>query len=132
MYTGGDAPEHAPWKPVEPWQHDRVWLRGLDLFDHRFFWESHESFEAVWHELESGSTLHTLSQGLIQAAASVLKHHMGQQRGARYLLQRSSDKLQRVAGDVGPVHRGVDIPALIDALGAFQEGGDWPQLRRVE
>lgn len=132
MYTGGDAPEHAPWQPVEPWQQDRIWLRGLDLFDHRFYWESHESFEAVWHELERGSTLHTLSQGLIQAAAFVLKQHMGQERGARYLLQRATEKLERVAAEVGSVHRGVDIPALLGSLQAFKEGGDWPRLRWVE
>ena len=132
MYTGGEAPEHAPWQPVEPWQCDRIWLRGLDLFDNRFYWESHESFEAIWHELERGSWLHTLSQGLIQAAAFVLKHHMGQERGSRYLLERAAEKLERVATEVGPVPRGVDIPALLVSLQGFQDGGEWPQLRRVE
>lgn len=128
MYEGGDAPDHAPWQPVEPWQEDRIWLRGLDLFDQRFYWECHESFEAVWHELERGTTLHTLSQGLIQAAAFVLKTHMGQERGAGYLLERSTMKLEKAAAEAGIVQRGVHIPGLIRSLDEFKETGVWPVL----
>ena len=128
MFQGGDAPEHPPWRPIEPWQDDRIWLRGLDLFDQRYYWESHESFEAVWHELERGSTLHTLSQGLIQAAAFVLKTHMGQERGASYLLQRATEKLERVVAEGGVAQRGVHIPGLICSLQEFQSGGEWPTV----
>jgi hypothetical protein len=126
MYTDGTAPEHAPWQPDLPWEEDRIWLRGMDLFDQRFYWECHEAFEAIWHELERGSLLHTLSQGLIQASAFVLKTHVGQERGASYLLERASLKLQRVQEEAGSTVRGVDLPVLLERLSAFHEGGDWP------
>ena len=128
MYTDGEAPEHAPWQPDLPWESDRIWLRGLDLFDQRYFWECHEAFEAIWHELERGTTLHTLSQGLIQAAAFVLKTHMGQDRGAKYLLERASFRLETVMAAEGPSVRGVDIPVLLKRLADFQAGGDWPRI----
>ena len=53
MFTDGNAPEHAPWQPDGPWESDRIWLRGLDLFDQRYFWECHEAFGWTWNEIKN-------------------------------------------------------------------------------
>ncbi len=130
MYTDGGAPEVLVWQPSEDWRADRHWLRGLDLFDQRFYWECHEAFEAMWHALERDSLLHRLSQGLIQASASVLKRHMGQDKSASLLAERAISRLESVQAQAGDHCRGVVLPALCESIQAFQFGGPWPHLER--
>ena len=131
MFEGGGAPEHPGWAPASDWQQDRTWLRGLDLFDQRFYWECHESFEAMWHVLENGSLLHRLTQGLIQSAASVLKRHMGHEKSADYLMLRATDKLLSVADETGGHCRGVELLDFVDQMERFKQGGAWPQIGRL-
>jgi predicted metal-dependent hydrolase len=130
MFDAGAAPEHPEWVPVSDWQQDRVWLRGLDLFDQRFYWECHESFEAMWHALERGSLLHRLTQGLIQSAASVLKRHMGHEKSADYLMVRATEKLLSVAEESASFCRGVELLDFVAQMERFKEGGEWPQIGR--
>ena len=49
---------------------------AADLFDHRYLWEAHEVWEALWKDTPEGPERQRL-QGLIQAAAYLLKRHMG-------------------------------------------------------
>lgn len=127
LYTDGSAPVEAPWQPG-PWRQDPRWLHGLDLFDQRYYWESHEVFEALWHQVEPNSALGQGLQGLIQAGASVLKRHMGQPRAADRLHGVARARLLAVSVTVGARWRGVDLPATVAALDAFSRGGDWPRL----
>ena len=116
------------WAADADWRQDAPWLHGLDLFDQRFYWESHECWEAIWHEVDPTHVDRQLLQALIQAAAFVIKKHCGTQRAARNLLSRSVDRLETVQRERGPSHRGVDLPALVAALRAFDAGGPWPRV----
>ena len=126
LYTDGRPPPEPAWTPV-PWEDDRAWLRGMDLFDHRYYWEAHEVWEAIWHCVPRGDPFHGLLQGLIQAAAFALKRHMGHEEAAARLLSRAERRLREAAAP-GAVQRGVDLPATIAALRAFSAGGPWPVL----
>ena len=64
---------------------------AADLFDHRYLWEAHEVWEAVWKDTPKGPEREHL-QGLIQAAAYLLKRHMG--HSAPRLLGASRRRLQ--------------------------------------
>ena len=122
---GHDWP--APlWTPEGDWRIDAPWLHGLDLFDQRFYWESHECWEAIWHEVDRAHVDRQLIQALIQAAAFVIKKHCGTARAAQHLLSRCLGRLDTVQTTVGPHHRGVDVPRFMDALRVFDGGGPWP------
>ena len=77
MYTDGSAPAPAGvWNPTLSWQKDTAFLFAADLFDHRYYWEAHEAWEAMWHQTAAESSDHKLLQSLIQYAAAILKHHI--------------------------------------------------------
>lgn len=131
LYTDGSAPAEAPWDPCRPWRQDPAWLWGCELYEQRFYWEAHEAWEALWHQVPRGSLDHTLLQGLIQAAACVLKHHLGHAAGARRLHARARQRLIAVVDEAGPAVRGLDLPACVAQLDAYVAGGTWPALAWV-
>ncbi len=75
-----------PWT-VESWPRLEDWLVGVDLFNHAYWWESHEAFEGLWQVAPTPETTELL-QGLIQIAVALLKSYQGQRRPARSLLER--------------------------------------------
>ncbi len=129
LYTDGSAPEEAPWIPGTPWTEDTEWLWGLDLFDQRYWWEAHEAWEAIWHQVPRGSPFGELLQGLVQVCAALLKAHLGSQAAAERLLGRASERLVRVVA-AGPEHaRGLDLEAaLVGWREAVLAGGEPPSL----
>ena len=119
-----DGHSHHP----PPLDIERFWIRGLDLYDHRFYWESHETWEAAWKAVPPG-TRRELLQGLIQLAAATLKQHLGQPRPARRLLLRGGGRIEAVIAAEGAVWWGVDLPATLASARGFVEGaGDWPVI----
>lgn len=106
------------------WAHNRRYLHGLDLFNHRFYWESHEVWEAVWLALPKPSAERELVQGLIQVAAALLKRHQGLTRASDRLLTRARTRLGRAA----PVCWGIDVVALECRL---DSGEPWPTVPMV-
>jgi hypothetical protein len=107
---------------------EAAWLRGCDLYDHRYYWESHEVWEAAWRALPAGDRRELL-QGLIQLAAATIKHHLGHDRPARLLLERAAGRLEAVIAARGEQWWGLDLPATLASARAFvSASGDWPVL----
>jgi hypothetical protein len=125
-YTDGSPPQEAPWDPHCRWQEDRDWLRGLDLFDHRYWWEAHEVWEAIWHQVARGSPTRELIQGLIQAAAALLKSHLGQTKASERLLARATVRLERVLSEAPTKTRGLDLPVVLADLHLAVARGTYP------
>ncbi len=128
MYTDGSAPEEPAWDPTVPWHADRTWLRGLDLFDHRYYWESHECWEAIWHSVPRDDSFFLLLQGLIQAAAYLLKTHMKHHEPAARLRLVSIEKLSYVLAVEDMPYRGIDLNQFIAQLNAFETSQAWPRF----
>ena len=128
MYIDGQAPPLPVWSGLSPWETDRQWLRGLDLFDQRYFWECHELFEGIWKQVEPGGEIHSLCQGLIQASAFVLKRHMGHQKAAMSLFTAAKDKLESLPIEEGQAIRGVRVSQFIRGLSRFQQQEEWPLI----
>ncbi len=83
---------HGPWTP-EQWPTLQAYLRGVDLFNRWYFWEAHEGWESLWRAHPPQSAPARYIQGLIAAAASLLKLRMGQVRAARTLSTAACERL---------------------------------------
>lgn len=116
-------PHFAPddWATCEPY------LFGIDLFNHGYWWESHDAFEAVWLAAGQKSTVCGLFiQGLIQLAGAQLKRFMDEPRGASSLTASGSAKLALVEG----IYLGIVAEQLIaDAQRCLRENrGEYPRI----
>jgi predicted metal-dependent hydrolase len=100
------------------WQECEAYLQAIDLFNLGYYWEAHEGLEALWRGAGSTSDLGVLLQGVIQGAAALLKHEMGENEGARRLAEKGCEKLRAGAG----VWLGIDRRQLAEELAAFIEG----------
>lgn len=107
-----------------------LWPYGLDLFDHAYYWEAHEVWEQLWRRTDALDPRRQLLQGLIQAAASVLKGEMGQTWGARRLRDRAVLRLSRL-GSACCRGYGIDSIAFIDDLERYHRGGPLPRIHHV-
>lgn len=86
------ASVHGPWT-AEQWPTLQPYLRGVDLFNRWYFWEAHEAWESLWRVHPPQSEPARYIQGLIGAAASLLKLHMGQVRAAQTLSVAACERL---------------------------------------
>jgi uncharacterized protein len=118
----------AAWHSGIEWREDLDFLRGCDLFDQRYLWEAHEAWEGIWHQVPTQDPYRLLLQGLIQAAAGVLKRHTEHSGPADLLHSRSCQKLRCVIESTGSPYRGLQLSELIERLQAFHSGGAWPTL----
>ena len=86
-------------------QDDRLFLYGLELLNHHFFWETHEILEILW--LKAEGEKRDLLQGLIKAAASLLKLHMNHIDAAQKLWSSAQALLEK------KLIPGIDLPSFI-------------------
>ena len=113
--------------PQKNWQSDIAWLYGLDLFNYRFYWESHEVWEEPWKMLPKQEPYRLLLQGMIKASASILKRHMKHERPAKLLWSSA----QIFFSQAKNVNRGINVKKLIEDIDLFHEQGIWPVIEFV-
>lgn len=84
--------------PLDPlhWLHCPRYLFGIDLFNHGYYWEAHETWEELWHLAGRGTTLGDFLQGLIKLAAAGVKVRQGIASGTRSLAQGARERFQQV------------------------------------
>src|SRR5512133_3849460 len=61
---GKPEPRAAALDPAE-WAQSTVYLYGVDLHNFAYWWEAHESFEALWQLTDKEGSLGQTLQGLI-------------------------------------------------------------------
>lgn len=86
----------------DDWQECEPYLWGFDLFNHGYYWEAHETWEAVWHSCGRKGTTADLIKGLIKLAAAGVKAREGSTEGIRRHLQRAAELLEQVADAIDP------------------------------
>lgn len=84
------------------------WLFGFDLFHHGYYWEAHESWEAVWQALGRTTNEAQLVKALIKFAAAGVKAREGNIDGVRKHLQRCAELATSDFAIEHPRHFGVD------------------------
>ena len=109
------------------WAESSAYLYAIDLWNAGYYWEVHEALESLWRGAADEPATAARLKGLIQSAAALLKHAMGELRGANRLAVRGAAALR--AGPSGLL--GFDAVALADRVEAFVAGerGDTPRIR---
>ena len=70
---------------------ERQYLRGIELFNAREFWASHEAWEEIWLNVDGVES--DFYQGLIQSAAALLKYQRNELEPALRLYELAKVKL---------------------------------------
>jgi hypothetical protein len=98
------------------WRTCREYLRGMDLFNHGYYWEAHESWEAVWIALGRTGLDADFIKGLIKLAAAGVKAREGRREGIARHAKRAMDLFRSVAlNSPNPAEAtwGLSLPSLI-------------------
>ena len=106
----------------------RAYLYGIDLFNHGYYWESHESWEGLWHACGRTGILADFLKGLIQLAAAGVKHREGRPQGVRSHARRAADLWQGMVRSLGAgsdSFLGLRLGELIGLAEAVCQTG-WP------
>lgn len=113
---------HPAVRPVSPtdWSNSAPYLYGVDLYNHGYWWEAHESWESIWQLADKTGPQGRFLQGLIQTAACHLKIHLGKPDGVARLRQTSLDHLRWAAARCPePVYMGIELGSFIAGLEAY-------------
>ncbi len=110
--------------PAERWTTNEEYLVGVDLYNHGYLWEAHESWENLWHPAKGDELQAEFLQGLIQCTAAALKVRMAQPRGLERLAALGTARLEKVArsrpSPFPPgTYMGVDLMSFVAAFRAF-------------
>lgn len=98
----------------EPWSECREFLYGVDLFNHGYYWEAHEAWEAVWHAAGRSGPMGALLKGLIKLAAAGVKTREGSRTGRQRHCRRAAELFREAACDQENV--GQDMAAIVMGL----------------
>jgi len=93
---------------------------GVDLFNHGFPWEAHEAWEPLWFAAPREQSERALLQGLIHAAAAVVKARAGSNDAALGLVDSACTYLGRATTTV------LDVPDFVTALTTWADDPSRP------
>ncbi len=116
MY-GLAEPRVSPLNP-DRWQENETFLYAIDLFNHGYFWEAHEAWEALWHAVGRTGTEAKFLKGLIKIAAAGVKQLEDNASGVRRHSRRAIDILSSLPL---PVYCGVNLEVLLKGTGRLVE-----------
>jgi predicted metal-dependent hydrolase len=111
----------------EDWPSCELYLYGVDLFNHGYWWEAHEAHEAVWIAAGQKSTAcGQFVQGLIQLAGAQLKRFINEPKGAQSLTKAGVEKLSQVKG----IYLGIEVaPFIAEVERCLRENrGEYPRI----
>jgi uncharacterized protein len=112
-------------EPLDPAEADRLFRRGVALFNGVRYWHAHEAWETIWRAAPDEER--DFYQGLIQVAAGLLHLQRRNLRGARNKLAEGVAKLEPYQ----PAHQGVFVNELVGEARRILddlEGGFLPYL----
>jgi predicted metal-dependent hydrolase len=106
--------------------------RGIEQFNRRQFFESHESWEEVW--LRAPEPDKTFLQGIIQVAAALHHNARGNCAGAESLMHAGLNKLEKFPEDYRGLQLEVFRVAVRECLAMLADGEPLPNgmLPRIE
>jgi uncharacterized protein len=105
------------------WRASRAFLRGVDLFNHGFYWEAHEAWEGLWLACGRHGMMADFLKGLIHLAAAGVKYREAVPQGVTNHARRAAD-LWRGTGQGCLL--GLQLAELITLAEAAEALG-WPE-----
>jgi hypothetical protein len=119
-------PATAP--SADTWRECQAYLYGIDLFNHGFYWEAHEAWEAVWNAVGRRGEVADFLKALIQLAVAGVKCLEGIPEGVTKHARRATELCRDVAAERHDVFFGLQLEALIAVAEAVHRLG-WPAER---
>ncbi len=111
-HSFGHAPLSPPPIVPERYAESRAYLFGLDLFNHGYYWEAHETWEALWIAAGRSGTTADFLKGLIKLAAAGVKVREGRPDGVRRHAARARELFQDVRAQANATrYLGFDLAA---------------------
>lgn len=110
----------------ERWRDSRAFCFAVDLFNHGYYWESHEVWESLWHACGRHGTAADFLKALVKLAAAGVKAREGRPEGWRRHLRRSSELLAQIQQQLGPSvarYFGLVLAELVAAVDQAREAG---------
>jgi hypothetical protein len=131
-HSFGHRPETPAAPDPERWHECRPYLRGLDLFNHGYYWEAHEVWESLWQAAGRKGVLADFLKGLIKLAAAGVKHREGKPEGVKSHVHRTAELWRGTARSVGAEgsYLGFQFPTLIELAETTCQKG-WPEAPPV-
>ena len=106
--------------PPERWRDSEDYLYGCDLYNHAYWWEAHEAWEALWQTCDKKATQGRFLQGLIQATACHLKIHLKSAAGVERLGPSSLDYLRGATAEMESTnYMGLNTREFIISLDSY-------------
>jgi hypothetical protein len=102
--------------------HATLWdeyLWGADLYNHGYFWEAHEAWEALWRGAQHDGVRRMFLKGLIQCAAACLKGLLGDVEACGRLATRGLAQLQGIPLATDGRFMGLSVASFVAEFRAF-------------
>jgi uncharacterized protein len=112
-HSHGVRPDPVPVPDPQRWRECQAYCRGIDLFNHGYYWEAHEAWEAAWQACGRRGTVADFFKGLIKLAAAGVKLREGVPEGARGHAARAAKLFRKVEAELGPRCFGLDLEQLV-------------------
>jgi hypothetical protein len=106
--------ESAPPIVGEEWEQSETYLRGCDLFNAGYYWEAHESWEALWHAHGRRGPIADVLKGLIKLAAAGVKVRERQPHGVTTHARRAAALFASARSEGGSRLLGLELGALAE------------------
>jgi uncharacterized protein len=107
---------------------DPRFIRGLELFNEKDYFESHEVIEELWLETPVNDVYRDLYKGVIQAAAAIYQFNRGIHSGSEGLYRTCLGYLEKYA----PTALGLNVRSLIDGMKIWKQTGAVPKVEYDE
>jgi predicted metal-dependent hydrolase len=109
---GRDLPPAEP-LAANKWASSHRYLLGIDLFNHGYYWEAHEAWEAVWNANGRRGAVATFLKCLIQLAVVGVKLRQGMTDAAIAHARRAAELACEVRSATDAMrYLGLDIAEL--------------------
>ncbi len=125
MY-GHEPPKPPPLDPAN-WRASDTYLYGIDLFNHGYYWEAHETWESLWHAAGRKGEVADFLKGLIKLAAAGVKVREENAAGIERHARRARELLGSVRSD-RPTFCGLDLLRLLELCHAEVCQGSWSDV----
>lgn len=117
---GKGEPVAAPLNPNHP-EESPEFCFGIDLFNHRYFWESHVYFEALWNAHNRQGEIADFLKALIKLSAAGVKNSLNQPALALDHYQRALELLEDIKFKSGITFLGFDLEELLKSIRAVMD-----------
>ncbi|MFL5244379.1 MAG: DUF309 domain-containing protein [Gemmataceae bacterium] len=100
----------------QDWSNCEAYLYGIDLFNHGYYWEAHETWEDLWFACGRTGAMADFIKGLIQLAVAGVKVREGISEGVRRHAERAGELFEQTVSRLGgksPHYMGLELNQLL-------------------